>query len=170
MGTLGRRSKLTPERQAKFLAALGLGLIYRVAAQCAGVSEQTIYLWLAKGRAGQHSRYVKFHEAVQEAEALREAAAVKAVLADPSWQSKAWFLERRYPDRWGRIDRREVTGQIEAGGAVRIELSDQLRQLLERLATEPPGIGGNGHGNGAGPAALLPALDVEATGDEDDED
>ena len=37
--------------------------------------------------------------------AVAESRAIQTILADDSWQSKAWFLERRFPERWRRKDR-----------------------------------------------------------------
>lgn len=47
-------------------------------------------------------------EAVKNASAVAESRAILTILADDSWQSKAWYLERRFTERWGRKDRLEA--------------------------------------------------------------
>jgi len=48
--------------------------------------------------------YSDFADAVKKAEAEAEANALKAIKdATPqNWQAGAWYLERKYPDRFGR--------------------------------------------------------------------
>jgi transposase len=132
---MGRPAKLTPERQAKIVQAIRLGNTRECAAKWAGVGRSTLLLWLARGRKererleqpGARKRrseriYLDLLAAVEKAEADAEAAMVghitKAV-RDGQWTAAAWWLERRYPEKWGRKDRLSVEGRIEQ---VKIEL------------------------------------------------
>lgn len=50
------------------------------------------------------SIFIEFLERIKEARAKREASWVMDISKDKSWQSKAWLLERKYFERWGRKD------------------------------------------------------------------
>jgi hypothetical protein len=84
----------------------------------AGIPESDYYDWLQKGRAGKQP-YLEFLESVKKAEAEAEAAAIGTVLRvgldpeNPNWQAAMTYLERRYPDRWGRRNRVD-TGNADA--------------------------------------------------------
>jgi transposase len=100
---MGRRTKLTPELQSKIAGAIAAGNYHEVACALAGVSTSTFYAWLEKGRAGK-SPYVEFLEAVKKAEAAAEVKRIQIITkaADTDWKAAAWYLERRYPERWGK--------------------------------------------------------------------
>jgi hypothetical protein len=90
-----------------------------------GVGESTWYRWLEKGRYSKdRSIYREFWESIQKAEAAAEARAVSGVMAAGrrNWTAYAWYLERKFPDRWGRKDKvqQEISGP--GGGAVRAEV------------------------------------------------
>ena len=60
---------------------------------------------MEKGEHATTGIYRQFYDAVKEAEQTAELACLAEIRQDGSWQSKAWVLERRYPERWGRKDR-----------------------------------------------------------------
>lgn len=75
----------------------------------------------------------EFRESVKEAEAEAEISRLVKIesAADEHWQAAAWWLERKYSDRYGRTLRTEVSGPD--GGAIRISgMSDE--ELLQELA------------------------------------
>ena len=61
--------------------------------------------WMEKAECGVGGQFQELMEAVKNASAVAESRAIKTILADDSWQSKAWYLECRFPERWGRKDR-----------------------------------------------------------------
>jgi hypothetical protein len=115
-GPGGRPCKLTPEVQQKICDLIQAGNYDYIAAQAAGISVDTFYLWKREGeeaiRAGKEDNYFKFLKAIKNAEAKREAASVARVVADPSWQATMTYLERRYPERWSKRDRTDVSGTL----------------------------------------------------------
>lgn len=115
-------SKYTPDRVERILTALREGLPIESAANYGGIHKDTFYEWLK-----QHS---DFSDAVKDAESEAEFKLVQTIQADPSWQSKAWILERRHPDRWGKVDRNKVELTGKDGGPIeqKVELS-----LSERM-------------------------------------
>lgn len=100
------KSKLTPEVKEKLFRALRLGSYIETAANYAGITRQTLYNWIDRGRK-EESPYSEFVEELDQvlAEAELRDLAIIAEAAKEQWQAAAWKLERRYPDRWGRVDR-----------------------------------------------------------------
>jgi len=106
-GTLmaGRKTKLTPERQKIITDVIAAGNYARTAVAMAGISEETYYQWLKKNP--------EFAEAVRKAESQAEAVRVARIARagqEGNWTADAWWLERRFPDKWSRRERLEHTG------------------------------------------------------------
>lgn len=137
----GRPTKLTPGIADAIVAAIREGCPYEVAAQTTGVSQTSIYAWKARGERESTGPYADFLKAIKRAEADAELEAIERVrgigfggvvigrrivtqrngdviedvtYSHPQWQAFAWYLERKYPDRWGRRDRVDVTVRKEA--------------------------------------------------------
>jgi transposase len=105
--------------QEAIVEALREGMYLEVAATLAGVHRDSVYSWLARGRAGE-APYAAFSDAVKKAEAIAERDAIRAVKEGADgWQSKSWFAERRWPARWG--------------GRVRATVNDELTNVLKRI-------------------------------------
>ena len=129
----GRPTKLTPEVQDKIVTALRAGNYQETAARYAGIAEPTFYEWMARGKSEPGSIYSEFAEAVEKAKAdaeVRDVALIDRAAADGNWQAAAWKLERKFPNRWGRVNRTEVTGAD--GGALKVEI-DHKAALLDLL-------------------------------------
>ena len=60
---------------------------------------------MEKAEGGVGGQFQELMVAVKNASAVAESRTIQTILADDSWQSKAWFLERRFPERWRRKDR-----------------------------------------------------------------
>jgi hypothetical protein len=110
-GKPGQPTMLTPEASAIFLQQLRSGNYLEVAAALAGVDRTTVYQWLRKGRKQPTGIYHDFLALVEEAQAHAECRLVSLVAkaAADQWQAAAWHLERKFPDRWGRKERLDVT-------------------------------------------------------------
>ena len=115
----GRRSKLTPKRQEAICNLIREGAYAVVAAQCVGISESSFYFWKQRGRAdldaGEPSKYSEFLEALKKAESEAEVDAIKCVLdaaKNGSWTAAMTYLERRWPKRWSRSEKREHIGAV----------------------------------------------------------
>jgi hypothetical protein len=116
----GRRPKLTPEVQALIVTYLRAGNYVETAAVLAGIHKDTFYDWVKRGRRGeaQYEAFVlEIDRAMAHAEAREVARIVKA--AEREWQAAAWRLERRYPQRWGRLVRQELSGP--EGGPLEVQ-------------------------------------------------
>lgn len=117
---MGRSSKLTPETQQKIITAISAGAYLETAAAHGSISETTFYRWLQEGEQSTSGAKREFWEAVKKAEAdaeLMRLARISKAGQEGSWQADAWYLERRYPNRWGkRVN--EVSGPD--GGPVQV--------------------------------------------------
>jgi hypothetical protein len=141
----GRRTKLTPERHGKICETIAKGVHPLVAAKACTVGARTYYRWMQIGEADSEGKTVfrQFWQDVCTAEAAAEAFYVDKIQTAAkkgSYQAAAWWLERRYPERWGkreRIDlydwRKEVGDLIRAG---RVTWDEVRKELGEDLATE----------------------------------
>lgn len=133
--------------------------LYRVElARLAGVDERTLYRWLEAAAADEEagntdSLHARLRHALTRAEAeaeesmlalVRDAATIRTVLdrkgdaveVDGDWRAAAWFLERRYPSKYGRRDHVTVNdpSRPDAGKPVTITPeSDERRAELVSL-------------------------------------
>lgn len=111
----GRKTKLNPELQADFVKVLRSGNWIETACDYVGIHPDTYYEWMKRGESNSPSNqiYRAFREAVLEARAAVEMECVIRIrMAGSKGNVKAdmWFLERSFPERWGRR-RVEVTGK-----------------------------------------------------------
>lgn len=114
-GKPGRPTKLNKATFKAIVDAIASnGVSREVAAACASVGVGTLYNWLRWGREAKEGLYHEFFVAVKKAEAEAEHLAVKTIrtASRRQWQAAAWWLERKFPDRWGKKDRQEHSGTI----------------------------------------------------------
>ncbi len=116
--------KLTKARTEAVCRNLRKGADKETAFRLAGIWPSTGFRWLAYGRAGEGEEFRRFSEAVEKAEAEADIEDIEFIRKDDSWQSKAWRLERRRPDRWGRKDKLDVSLSVD-------EYKAEVAQLVE---------------------------------------
>lgn len=139
---MARKSKLTPDTQARIVQAIELGATYELAASYGGVAYNTFNEWMKAGEDAQAGVKREFYDAVKAAEgkaAVKWLAKIEQAASDGNWQAAAWKLERRYPGDYGRT-RHEHTGRD--GGPILTRdvtdmTDDELRAIVE-------GTGGGG--------------------------
>lgn len=132
------------------------GMYNVVICQLIGITEQTFYDWLNKAEAekekGIVSLYTEFSESLKKADAERERKWLKEIDKDPSWQSKAWCLERKYRDRWGRNDTLTLKHGVDKDSAKEVisilqSLTDaDLKHALEQADIKDDKKKTNGNG------------------------
>jgi transposase len=128
----GRKTKLTPKAQELICSLIASGNYASVAASAAGISEQTFYSWMERGR-NKEKKFLEFLEAIKKAESDAETYRVGRIVAASAehWTAAAWWLERKFPDRWGRKERHEHTGKD--GGPVKLTLGfDEWKRGREK--------------------------------------
>lgn len=139
MSRTGRPTKLTSEVKEKFLQAIKLGLHYDDCCDYSGISRTTFYDW--KNR--KEKKFLDFLDALKEAESTAKAKLIGDLQKDRSWQSKAWILERRWPDSWGRKEKLQVDSKSEIDVNIN-SIAEELRKLpkneLLKIARKAAGI------------------------------
>ncbi len=123
----GRPTKLTPQVQARIVQAIVGGNDITVAAAYAGIHKAQFYRWLEKGEQQQQGIYRAFRDAIQKAQAdaeTRNVALIAKAAQEGTWTAAAWWLERKYPERWGRKERHEVTGKDGKDLVIRVVYAD----------------------------------------------
>jgi len=104
----GKPTLCVPEGYEPLLGLLRMGMYVQQACGMVGIAKGTIYDWLKRGAVGEEP-YATFASAYEKAAAQAEMTALADIRAGKNnWQSRAWFLERRFRDRWGRNDKLEI--------------------------------------------------------------
>lgn len=105
-------NKLNPEVQEIICRAIRSGNYLHTAAEAAGVSRQTVWNWKEKGEKALTGKYRDFFDALKkaEAEAVQRNVALIQIAAETQWTAAAWWLERKHPNDFGRLERVEHTG------------------------------------------------------------
>jgi len=132
---MARPTKLTPEVQERIITALRAGNYQETAARYAGISEATFYDWMARGREEPGSAFAEFLEAVEKAKSdaeVRDLYLIDQAAQTGSWQAAAWKLERKFPHKWGRVNRTEISGP--EGKPVQVET--MRAELLKTLGVD----------------------------------
>jgi hypothetical protein len=106
----------SPELRNEIIEYVSQGLGFGEACSLAGISRQTMYEFMTKGakhlRSGDDTEEANFYLHIKMAESHAELEALnrinKAANIPAFWGAAAWYLERRYPDRYGKQDRLTV--------------------------------------------------------------
>lgn len=132
---MGRPTKLTDDLRENIALLVGQGNYIETAAAYCGISKVTLYTWMRLGHKEDEGPHRDFLNAVTKAEATGEMQALRTISAagEKAWQALAWRLERKFPDRWGRRDRMEISGP--GGGPVQVM---QAQLDISRLMMENP--------------------------------
>src|SRR5262245_15774067 len=131
---MARPTNLTNEVFNKIVALVRAGNFREAAAAKCKVPLRTLYHWLKRGRQEDEGIYAKFLQGVQEAESSAEinmvAVIVRGARQDPNHAK--WFLEKKFPKRWGSQSRelRQLQQEVK-----------ELRGLLDAYRYAQPGQG-----------------------------
>jgi transposase len=112
--------------QERLLQAIRLGAFIEHACYYAGINSSTFRLWRQKASENIEpyaSFWIKVNEAESEA-IMRRLARIENAGKDGSWQADAWYLERKYPEKFGRRDRVELTGDPNAPVEIQLNWAD----------------------------------------------
>lgn len=107
-----KQRHLTPELTDAIVQYVAEGVPLRFAAQAVGIDVGTYYKWLHRGEREHGGMYHEFATRVEQALGSAVAANVATVkkAAEKQWQAAAWWLERVYPEQFGRRDAVALTG------------------------------------------------------------
>jgi len=101
-GAGGRPSLYTPALHAAVCALVAAGAPIRTVARQQRIGARTLYDWREKGLSGVEP-YVAFAADLDAALAHAETSVVTTIVAttQADWKAGAWWLERRFPKRYG---------------------------------------------------------------------
>ena len=117
----GRRSVLEqyPKKVEALLKGISQGLYFDTACKLAGIGYSTFVEIRRRGlnekEEGKDTIYTRFVDKLEKAEAEAEAKAIKEIqnAGKKNWQAWAWFLERRYPHKYGKVVQAQNDNNLE---------------------------------------------------------
>jgi transposase len=125
----GRKPKLNEEITNQICGAIVQGATLESAAASASVSVRSVTRWLQKGREEDAEElYANFAAEVEEATNRSELSRVVKILQADDWRAHAWWLARRFPERWSEKRSIEVSTNDRPDGAAMVaSMLSQLR-------------------------------------------
>jgi len=112
----GAKGKLTKELIEKAADIIARGNYHKVAIDVLGIDKGTWYEWMRQGEIdankGVNSLKAEFFNSIKKAEADaidRNLTIIQRAADGGNWQASAWFLERKYPEQWGKRDNVNLT-------------------------------------------------------------
>ena len=121
-----RPQKITYELIDAICEDIAQGYSYDQAAQRNNIAASTFFRWMRLGKSADSEQIYKDLVArVTEASEFSEAEAIQlvrsAAIVNRNWKASAWFLERRFPDKYGRRlpDKDQYKGNEEGFGGDR---------------------------------------------------
>jgi hypothetical protein len=126
----GRGTKWSLDTQEAICQAIRLGVPQKYAAEGNGVDEQTVMLWMRRGRAGE-SPYDQFFEAMTRA----RADCVKRLVVNAQGDGPSgarWILERRFSSQFGAKSRIEHSGP-DGGPITTRDITQMSDEELKRI-------------------------------------
>lgn len=106
-GTMGRVPLLQDEDLRKnLLGAISEGMSEKSSCELVGISEEAINSWKRKGAKGQqpYAEFVQDLKKARQAAVLVRVRNLRKAASNGAWQADAWWLERMYPEEFGRRD------------------------------------------------------------------
>lgn len=135
---LARKTKLSRKLIQEAENLIKLGNYNVTVCQYLGIGETTWYRWLQEGREAERGLKREFWEAIKRAESHAEIRNVQVIqqAGQDNWQASAWYLERKFPDKWGRKDRLEAelshSGKVDIKAKISEMTDDELKELADR--------------------------------------
>jgi hypothetical protein len=96
----GRPTRLNAELTTQICRLLGEGISITAACDALGIAESRYFEWREKDE--------QFREQATRARANGKIALVRQVMADKDWRAKAWYLERCWPNEFGKVQERPL--------------------------------------------------------------
>ena len=130
----GRKPKLNKMVIKRLEEALLAGNYIETACDYAGINRATFYKWMAEAeKPGAKPLLRELSDTVSQARAQAEMRNVLRVqkAADESWQAASWWLERSFPQRWGRHQRVELSGANGAPINVQVDAKQALVEMIK---------------------------------------
>ena len=113
------------------------GLNQKECAEVAGINEATLYKWINKGKEAKRGKYRDFYNDFQMAKNKNKLFHLKKIHEAEAWTASAWYLERIYPDEFGRKDRVDLKheAQVEVSKTIKEE-EKEAEEYFKQLENE----------------------------------
>lgn len=127
---VGRPTKYEPQTVKAIVQAIGAGQTIEDACVYADIHKSTYYEWL--------TQYPEFSNEVKKAEVkakMRRILRIEKAAQEGAWQADAWYLERKYPEEFGK----RLTLQVSTEDAALLKrlgftLEQAWKMLIQELA------------------------------------
>jgi len=144
----GRKPKIAVDEDLidDICSVIKAGNYIKTACEYAGIDESTFYRYMKLGEQDvkdeKDSVYSEFYKSVKKARSTAEVRNVAVInkASKESWQASAWWLERSFPDRWGRKAisvEADLTGNLKHQHEGEIKdvkkYDDETKELLQKL-------------------------------------
>ena len=108
----GRPTKLTKALQEQICELLRWGNYIETACHYCEISKKSLYEWMKLGNQEEKGIHRDFLNAINKAMAEAEMRDVQNIhnAAKTDWKASAWRLERKFPKKWGRMERLDNDG------------------------------------------------------------
>jgi len=105
--TMARPQLITKEIIEEICNYIAAGHSYAKSAKLAGIAESTFFRWRTMGQLeGAEDIYTIFYIETQDASDFSESEALQLIrssaILERNWRAAAWFLERRFPDKYSK--------------------------------------------------------------------
>lgn len=127
-----------PEVADKIVDLIEQGVPYTTVCGALGISPDQFKKWLKIGKTGTNPHYTDFYHKIAKAEANAEILLLNELkrIGGEDWKSRAWTLERRWPEHWARRDR------IEAEIGLKHDITvTKKEELAEKILRDPDALG-----------------------------
>ena len=113
---MSRPDKITNELIDAICENIAQGFSYDMAALNNGIAASTFFRWMRKGKeVSSEQIYKDFVHHVEASSDFSEAEALQLVRSaakiDRNWKASAWFLERRFPEKYGKKSAADLRNQ-----------------------------------------------------------
>lgn len=133
MSKIGRKTKLTKSLIKEAEQLIKMGNYVTTVCDYLGIHQSTWYNWLQEGAAAKSGMKREFFETIKKAESHAEIRNVGLIqkAAESDWKAAMTYLERKFPDRWGRKDR--ITAEMEHSGnvgmSIKVDYGDEENDI-----------------------------------------
>lgn len=132
----GRKSRLEKDKDLidDICKVIRSGNYIKTACLYVDIDETTFYRYMKLGEQDMKEEkdtvYSKFYKSVKKARAVAETRNVAVInkASKENWQASAWWLERSFPDRWGR---RSVSVEANVKGDFKHEHEGEVKNVQE---------------------------------------
>lgn len=112
---MSRKLRISEDLIEKIAKYISEGNYVEVACAASGIGKTTYYRWFDIGEKSKSGIYREFRNAIKKAEADAETkytGVIKDAANTGQWTAAAWWLERRYPERWGKREKLQVDANL----------------------------------------------------------